>query len=101
MKFECFHLFIKLSWFFFFFFWMNSRFVELSSVLEPGRPPKSDKAMILSDAARALVQLRSDVQQLKEANEKFQETIKDLKVCYLRMLICCFPFKNMEADLVK
>ena len=75
---------------------MNFRFVELSSVLEPGRPPKSDKAMILSDAARVLVQLRSEAQQLKETNEKLQETIKDLKVCYLLMLIRCF-----FLDLVK
>lgn len=75
---------------------MNFRFVELSSVLEPGRPPKSDKAMILSDAARVLVQLRSEAQQLKETNEKLQETIKDLKVCYLLMLIRCF-----FPDLVK
>ncbi|XXG60281.1 hypothetical protein AAC387_Pa04g2228 [Persea americana] len=58
---------------------LNDRFVELTSVLEPGRPPKSDKAMILSDAARVLVQLRSEAQQLKETNEKLQETIKDLK----------------------
>lgn len=58
---------------------LNDRFVELGSVLEPGRPPKSDKAMILNDAARVLVQLRSEAQQLKEANEKLQETIKDLK----------------------
>ncbi|XP_058090384.1 transcription factor ILR3-like isoform X2 [Magnolia sinica] len=58
---------------------LNDRFLELGSVLEPGRPLKSDKAMILCDAARALVQLRSEAQQLKEANEKLQETIKDLK----------------------
>ncbi|XP_042520964.1 transcription factor ILR3-like isoform X2 [Macadamia integrifolia] len=44
------------------------------------RSPKSDKATILSDASRALVQLRTEAQQLKEANEKLQETIKDLKV---------------------
>ncbi|XP_077220132.1 transcription factor ILR3-like isoform X2 [Tasmannia lanceolata] len=58
----------------------RKRFIELGSVLELGRPPKSDKAMILSDAARVLVQLRSEARQLKEANEKLQETVKDLKV---------------------
>ncbi|KAG9442308.1 hypothetical protein H6P81_018162 [Aristolochia fimbriata] len=58
---------------------LNDRFLELSSVLEPGRAPKSDKAMILSDAARALVQLRNEAQQLKETNEKLQDSIKDLK----------------------
>eukprot|EP00262_Sarcandra_glabra_P000699 TRINITY_DN10824_c0_g2_i3.p1 TRINITY_DN10824_c0_g2~~TRINITY_DN10824_c0_g2_i3.p1 ORF type:complete len:232 (+),score=64.56 TRINITY_DN10824_c0_g2_i3:253-948(+) len=58
---------------------LNDRFLELSSILDPGRPPKSDKATILSDAACTVVQLRTEAQQLKEANEKFQETIKDLK----------------------
>ncbi|XP_008803703.1 transcription factor bHLH115-like [Phoenix dactylifera] len=59
---------------------LNDRFLELSAILDPGRHPKFDKASILSDAARLLVQLRSEAQQLKESNEKLQETIKDLKV---------------------
>lgn len=58
---------------------LNDRFMELSSVLEPGRPPKTDKATILSDAARVMNQLRSDAQKLKESNDHLQETIKDLK----------------------
>ncbi|KAK1304008.1 Transcription factor bHLH34 [Acorus calamus] len=58
---------------------LNDRFQELGSILDPGRPLKTDKSMILSDAARALVQLRSESEQLKEANEKLQEAIKDLK----------------------
>lgn len=56
------------------------RFGELSAVLDPGKPPKSDKAVILVDAARALAQLRSEAEELKDANEKLQDTIKDLKV---------------------
>ncbi|WOK94819.1 transcription factor ILR3 [Canna indica] len=59
---------------------LNDRFSELSSILEPGRPPKSDKATILNDAARLLMQLKAEAQELKESNEKLQETIKDLKV---------------------
>ncbi|XP_010935491.1 transcription factor bHLH115 [Elaeis guineensis] len=59
---------------------LNDRFLELSSILDPGRPPKFEKSSILSDAARLLVQLRSEAQQLKESNEKLQEAIKDLKV---------------------
>lgn len=55
------------------------RFGELSAVLDPGKPPKSDKAVILVDAARALAQLRSEAEELKDANEKLQDTIKDLK----------------------
>nr|XP_009408170.1 PREDICTED: transcription factor ILR3 isoform X2 [Musa acuminata subsp. malaccensis] len=59
---------------------LNDRFSELSLILDPGRTPKSDKASILSDAARVLVQLKADAQELKESNDKLQETIKDLKV---------------------
>lgn len=59
---------------------LNDRFTELCSVLDPGRPPKSDKASILSDAARVLVQLRNEAEELKESNEKLLETIKDLKM---------------------
>ncbi|KAI0529226.1 hypothetical protein KFK09_001773 [Dendrobium nobile] len=59
---------------------LNERFLELSSILDPGKLPKSDKAGILSDAARVLAQLKSEAEQLKEANKKLQETIKQLKV---------------------
>lgn len=59
---------------------LNDRFSQLSSVLDPDRPPRSDKASILSDAARLLVQLKTEAEQLKESNEKLQETIKELKV---------------------
>eukprot|EP01018_Ginkgo_biloba_P034508 Gb_41424 [translate_table: standard] len=58
---------------------LNDRFMELSSVLEPGRPPKTDKATILCDAARVLNQLRAEAQKLKDSNEQLQEAIKDLK----------------------
>lgn len=34
-----------------------SRFHELSPILEPGRTPKMDKAVILSDVVRVLTQL--------------------------------------------
>ncbi|URE21402.1 basic helix-loop-helix DND-binding domain containing protein [Musa troglodytarum] len=59
---------------------LNDRFSELSLILDPSRTPKSDKASILSDAARVLVQLKAEAQELKESNDKLQETIKDLKV---------------------
>lgn len=54
--------------------------MELSSALEPGRPPKSDKATILCDAVRMLSQLRAEAQELKESNHQLREAIKDLKV---------------------
>ncbi|KAG5545493.1 hypothetical protein RHGRI_017852 [Rhododendron griersonianum] len=60
---------------FFFTHW----FGELGSVLEPGRPPKTDKAAILGDAVRMVRQLRSEAQKLRESNEDLQEKIKELK----------------------
>nr|DAD20638.1 TPA_asm: hypothetical protein HUJ06_022101 [Nelumbo nucifera] len=58
---------------------VNTRFLELGSILEPGRPPKMDKAAILSDAVRMVTQLRSEAQKLKESNESLLEKIKELK----------------------
>ncbi|RVW58522.1 Transcription factor ILR3 [Vitis vinifera] len=57
----------------------RKRFLELGSILEPGRPPKTDKAAILSDAVRMVTQLRSEAQKLKESNGDLQEKIKELK----------------------
>uniref|UniRef100_A0A7N0TYT9 BHLH domain-containing protein n=1 Tax=Kalanchoe fedtschenkoi TaxID=63787 RepID=A0A7N0TYT9_KALFE len=59
---------------------LNDKFIELGSILEPGRPPKTDKAAILVDAVRMVTQLRSDAQKLKESNLSLQEKIKELKV---------------------
>ncbi|KAI8558322.1 hypothetical protein RHMOL_Rhmol04G0082400 [Rhododendron molle] len=58
---------------------LTERFLELGSVLEPGRPPKTDKVAILSDAVRIVTQLRSEAQKLRESNEEIQERIKELK----------------------
>ncbi|XP_068668590.1 transcription factor ILR3-like isoform X2 [Aristolochia californica] len=58
---------------------LNDRFVELCSILNPGRPSKTDKAIILSDASRLLNQLRVEAQKLKETNEALLDTIKNLK----------------------
>ncbi|KAL8159939.1 hypothetical protein V2J09_001476 [Rumex salicifolius] len=58
---------------------LNDKFVELSSILEPGRPPKTDKAAILVDAARMVTQLKSEAQKLKDSNLGLQEKIKELK----------------------
>ena len=52
----------------------------MSSVLEPGRPAKTDKPAILDDAIRVLNQLKNEAQELKETNEKLLEEIKSLKV---------------------
>ncbi|KAG8481042.1 hypothetical protein CXB51_025748 [Gossypium anomalum] len=58
---------------------LNERFLDLSSILEPGRPARTDKSAILDDAIRVLTQLRTDAQELKETNEKLLEEIKSLK----------------------
>ncbi|ESR60706.1 transcription factor ILR3 [Citrus sinensis] len=58
---------------------LNERFLELGSMLEPGRPPKTDKATILSDAVQMMEQLRTEAQKLKQSNENLQEKIKELK----------------------
>ena len=52
----------------------------MSSVLEPGKPIKTDKPAILDDAMRILNQLRNEAQELKETNERLLEEIKSLKV---------------------
>ncbi|RDX58390.1 Transcription factor ILR3, partial [Mucuna pruriens] len=58
---------------------LNDKFVELGSILEPGRPPKTDKAAILIDAVRMVTQLRDEAQKLKDTNTSLQEKIKELK----------------------
>lgn len=60
-----------------------ARFLELGSTLEPGKPVKADKAAILSDATRMVIQLRSETQQLKDTNGSLEEKIKELKVIHL------------------
>ncbi|KAL8486610.1 hypothetical protein ACS0TY_022871 [Phlomoides rotata] len=58
---------------------LNDRFAELSAVLEPGRPVKTDKLAILGDAIRVVNQLKTESQEFKEMNEKLLEEIKTLK----------------------
>ncbi|XP_051133585.1 transcription factor ILR3-like [Andrographis paniculata] len=58
---------------------LNDKFVELAVLLEPGRPPKTDKSVILVDAVRMVNQLRDEAQKLKDSNSNLQEKIKELK----------------------
>ena len=58
---------------------LNERFLELSSILEPGRQPKTDKVALLSDAARVVIQLRNEAERLKEMNDELQAKVKELK----------------------
>lgn len=61
------------------------RFMELAVLLEPSRPPKTDKSGILVDAVRVVTQLRDEAQKLKDSNLDLQEKIKELKasICYV------------------
>ncbi|CAA3008951.1 transcription factor ILR3 [Olea europaea subsp. europaea] len=58
---------------------LNDKYMELGALLEPGRPPKTDKAAILVDAVRIVTQLRGEAQKLKDSNLNLQEKIKELK----------------------
>ncbi|KAJ8547253.1 hypothetical protein K7X08_010839 [Anisodus acutangulus] len=59
---------------------LNERFSDLCSVLEPGKPVKTDKMAILGDAIRVLNQLKTESEEYKEMNQKLMEEIKTLKV---------------------
>ncbi|PSS34895.1 Transcription factor bHLH104 like [Actinidia chinensis var. chinensis] len=58
---------------------LNESFLELSLILEPERPPKTDKFAILGNAIRVLNQLQAESQEFKETHEKLLEEIKALK----------------------
>lgn len=58
---------------------LNDRFQELSSLLDPERPPKLDKSVILTDAARMVVQLRDEAEKLKESCDSLQKKVDELK----------------------
>ncbi|XP_028551992.1 transcription factor ILR3-like isoform X1 [Dendrobium catenatum] len=59
---------------------LNDKFLELGSILEPGKPPKLDKVAILCDATRMVTQLRADAQKLNDLNQTLQDKIKELKL---------------------
>ncbi|XP_076881140.1 transcription factor ILR3-like [Bidens hawaiensis] len=58
---------------------MNERFMELGSILEPGRPPKTYKTAILSDAIQMIKHLQVEAEKLNESNADLHEKIKELK----------------------
>lgn len=60
----------------------------MASILDPGRPPKMDKSVLLADAVRMVTQLRDESQKLKESNEHLLEKINELKVCIKFMISC-------------
>ncbi|URD85285.1 HLH [Musa troglodytarum] len=55
------------------------RFTELCSIMDPGKPPKTDKSAILGDATRLLNHLRNEAKKIKESNEALQDAIKNTK----------------------
>ncbi|GAY34248.1 hypothetical protein CUMW_010390 [Citrus unshiu] len=57
----------------------RKRFMELASILDPGRPPKMDKTVLLADAVQMVTQLRDEAQKLKVSNENLLGKINELK----------------------
>ncbi|KAK6934386.1 Myc-type, basic helix-loop-helix (bHLH) domain [Dillenia turbinata] len=57
---------------------LNDKFLELGAILEPGRPPKTDKAAILVDAVRMAEknELRDEKQRLKAEKDKLEQQLK-------------------------
>ncbi|KAH9796567.1 transcription factor ILR3 [Citrus sinensis] len=66
----------------------RKRFMELASILDPGRPPKMDKTVLLADAVQMVTQLRDEAQKLKVSNEKLLGKINELKVCFNFVISC-------------
>ncbi|GLJ06732.1 hypothetical protein SUGI_0046510 [Cryptomeria japonica] len=58
---------------------LNDRFLELSALLEPDCPPKTDKSTILCDAISAVNQLRDEACKMKKSNEQLRQAIKEMK----------------------
>ncbi|XP_076881536.1 transcription factor bHLH115-like [Bidens hawaiensis] len=59
---------------------INKKFQELNEILDPGRPPMTDKTVILGDAIRRVIQLREEAMKLKESTQDLQTKINELKV---------------------
>lgn len=69
----------------------------MGSILEPGRPPRTDKCAILVDAVRMVTQLRGESQKLKDSNSNLQDKIKELKVNYTLLentIVAAVPFSS-------
>ncbi|CAM8905503.1 unnamed protein product [Rhodiola kirilowii] len=57
----------------------NEKILELSSLIDPTRPVRSDKLAILGDTIQILKQLKTEAHELEEARKKLNEEIKNLK----------------------
>ena len=61
------------------FTWTMRSFNELSELLDPGKPSRTDKVSVIADAVKAITQLRAESHQMKQLN-------KFLEVCSARTL---------------
>ncbi|CAI7819244.1 unnamed protein product [Closterium sp. NIES-54] len=59
---------------------LNDRFQELARELGPSATVKVDKAVLLTEAVRLLVRLRTEAASLLTSNQQLQDQIKELKV---------------------
>lgn len=74
--------------------------MELSAVLEPERPAKTDKPAIIDDAIRVISNLKNEAQELKDTNEKLLEEIKCLKVSLIGSVLSVFAFSYLPSSLI-
>mmetsp|Transcript_6313 Transcript_6313/g.21729 ORF Transcript_6313/g.21729 Transcript_6313/m.21729 type:complete len:241 (+) Transcript_6313:190-912(+) len=59
---------------------LNDRFAQLAQLIDPGKPPKTDKATILTDAARVVSGLRSEGRELRHTNQQLMEELRKLRM---------------------
>jgi hypothetical protein len=48
----------------------------LAALIEPGKPPKTDRNLILEDAIRVVSQLRAENNQLRQLNKFLEERVQ-------------------------
>ena len=58
---------------------LRRSFNELSQLLDPGKPSRTDKVSIISDAVKAIVQSRAELQQLRQLNKFLEVPIRPLR----------------------
>ena len=52
---------------------LNDKFMELSALLDPGRPPKTDKATIVTEAAEVIRRMRRELEHLSSSLKSMQQ----------------------------
>jgi hypothetical protein len=53
------------------------RYTELAALIDPNKPPKTDRNLILDDAVRVISQLRVENNQLRQLNKLLEERVQE------------------------